>query len=474
MIGVPMKRKKSRAAKLIVAAIYPLVKLKRKAAAALKTAFLSISGKPRRGKPVSAGGVKPAAGSAVAGAAAKQVQRRYNPKPPFWKKKRLIIIAGASAALATAILAVSIPGAGADTYAAYGTPTASASVDTQSAGGSDAVPVIDDPAFSTDNPYSGGNIPNIQSTAQIETTPTDSTDPVYGTHDPRVMQMQLRLMELDYMDADEPSDYYGWGTKYSLQLFQRKNGLQVDGLAGQQTLSKLFSSDAMPYTVKLGDSGYDVQEIQQRLRELNYLKSKPTKKFGTETEAAVKSFQKANGLKPDGDVGAKTKEALFSDEAKPAPTPTPKKTPKPSSSATKKPSPAPTKTPDKTPGDPDKSSAQALIDFAKTKMGCKYVRGGKGPDTFDCSGFVYYCLNHSGYKIKYMTSRQWAKCDLPKVSSMSDMKPGDIICYSPNHVGIYIGGGQMIDASSSNGMVVQRSCDTSYWRSHFICARRVF
>ena len=467
-----MRKKKSRAAKLIVAAIYPLVKLERKAADALKTAFLSISGKPRRGKHVCAGGgVKPAAGCAVAGTAAKQVQRRHSPKTPFWKKKRVMIAAGAAAALAAAILALSIPGAGADTYAAYGTPAASASVAEQSAGGADAV--VHDPAF-PDNYHFEGDAANIRSTAPIETTPPDSTDPVYGTHDPRIMQIQLRLMELDYMDADEPSDYYGWGTKYSLQLFQRKNGLQIDGLAGQQTLSKLFSSEAMPYSVRLGDSGYDVQEIQQRLRELNYLKSKPTKKFGTETEAAVKSFQKANGLKPDGDVGAKTKEALFSDEAKPAPTPTPKKTPKPSSSATKKPSPAPTKAPDKTPDDPDKSSAQALIDFAKTKLGCKYVRGGKGPDTFDCSGFVYYCLKHSGYKIRYMTSRQWAKCDLPKVSSMSDMKPGDIICYSPNHVGIYIGGGQMIDASSSNGMVVQRSCDTSYWRSHFICARRVF
>ena len=39
---------------------------------------------------------------------------------------------------------------------------------------------------------------------------------------------------------------------------------------------------------------------------------------------------------------------------------------------------------------------------------------------------------------------------------------------------IYIGGGTMIDASSSNGKVVKRSCTTAYWTRNFVCARRVF
>ena len=112
-------------------------------------------------------------------------------------------------------------------------------------------------------------------------------------------------MELGYLDWDEPTDFYGWGTKYALQLFQRKHSLQVDGIAGETTLEKLFDDTAAQYTVKLGDRGSDVEEIQKRLQDLNYLKAGSTSYFGTDTESAVKSFQKRNGLYADGNVASK-------------------------------------------------------------------------------------------------------------------------------------------------------------------------
>ena len=62
---------------------------------------------------------------------------------------------------------------------------------------------------------------------------------------------------------------------------------------------------------------------------------------------------------------------------------------------------------------------------------------------------------------------------------MDDLKKGDLICfYDDNftkvgHIGIVINNsGEMIDASSSNGKVVRRSYETSYWRKHFYCGRR--
>ena len=60
---------------------------------------------------------------------------------------------------------------------------------------------------------------------------------------------------------------------------------------------------------------------------------------------------------------------------------------------------------------------------------------------------------------------------------MSDLQIGDLLFFSTNgkavgHTGIYIGGGEMIDASSSNGKVVQRSCFTSFWEANFVVARR--
>ena len=67
------------------------------------------------------------------------------------------------------------------------------------------------------------------------------------------------------------------------------------------------------------------------------------------------------------------------------------------------------------------------------------------------------------------------------ISSMSDLKRGDLLFFTDDdaggvvtHTGIYIGGNTMIDASSSNGKVVKRSCTTSYWTRNFVCARRVF
>ena len=48
-------------------------------------------------------------------------------------------------------------------------------------------------------------------------------------------------MELGYLDWDEPTDFYGWGTEYALQLFQRKHlAFRVDGIAGETTLGKAF------------------------------------------------------------------------------------------------------------------------------------------------------------------------------------------------------------------------------------------
>ena len=125
---------------------------------------------------------------------------------------------------------------------------------------------------------------------------------------------------------------------------------------------------------------------------------------------------------------------------------------------------------------------ERLIDVAESKLGCKYVRGAKGPNSFDCSGFVYWCLNQAGVKQSYMTSIAWRSCTkYKKITSMSDIKRGDILVFSDTsmatgHVGIYLGSGKMIDASSGAGKVRITSTvlSGSYWPSHFLMAFRIF
>jgi len=130
----------------------------------------------------------------------------------------------------------------------------------------------------------------------------------------------------------------------------------------------------------------------------------------------------------------------------------------------------------------EESSAEisAFLNIAAEQIGKPYVFGRTGPKSFDCSGLVYYCLNQAGLSVDRTTASGFSKeNDWEKISSMDDLKPGDILFFSTGgkkvgHTGIYIGDGKMIDASSSSGEVVQRSCITSYWKNHFVFARRPF
>ncbi len=415
------------------------------------------------------------AGYSTIGSVAVPVMRSRTWRKPkiWWQNKKIIIASCSFVIIAAIVLTIALPISQNEALASVNNGIAFAgntlvsqngedvSADTQEGGQQIGLLEVDTQGLGAETAAVATPEPT-----PIPTTAPDEADLVPGVHDPRIIDVQERLMELDFMDPDEPTDFYGNGTKFALQLFQRKNNLQVDGLLGEQTITALFSEEALPYTVKLGDRGNDVVAMQERLQSLNYLKAGHTGYFGTDTEAAVKSFQTRNGLSADGNVGEYTREILYSEDARPA------KTTSSSASSSGGGSGGGSVI---AVGNPDEASVDKLIEIAKSKLGCNYTRAGKGPNEFDCSGFVYYCLNTAGYGIKYMTSKGWANCSLPKVTSMSDMVRGDIICFK-GHVGIYMGDGQMIDAGSSDDQV--RICSnimsSKYWTRNFICARRVF
>ena len=120
----------------------------------------------------------------------------------------------------------------------------------------------------------------------------------------------------------------------------------------------------------------------------------------------------------------------------PAPTPAPAPTPQPST-----PAPAPT------PSAPSQSvDGGSVVSRAYSKLGCAYSWGGIGPDSFDCSGFVSYCLTGRYCRLGTTgTFMGWTR--------VSDPQPGDVVVNS-YHTGIYIGGGQMIHASDYNTGVI--------------------
>ncbi len=282
-----------------------------------------------------------------------------------------------------------------------------------------------------------------------------------------VQALQVRLMELGYLAIEEPTDYFGSSTEYALELFQRQHELDQDGVAGSSTLTLLYSDDAKPYVMKEGAEGRDVKMLQEQLVDLGYLSNNDVDRiYGPTTIAAVTAFQKRNSLTADGKAGEKTLDRLYSDDARV------------SSALEKKLKEQATTQKDDTTTEKKETKIDKFIKAAKAKIGCEYVLGDRGPNTFDCSGFVYWCLRQAGVSCNRLNAAGFSKKSSWKnISSYGDVQKGDILFFrsdessTVSHCGIYIGSGMMIDASSANGQVIKRSV-SAYWKRNFVNARR--
>ncbi len=116
---------------------------------------------------------------------------------------------------------------------------------------------------------------------------------------------------------------------------------------------------------------------------------------------------------------------------------------------------------------------QAMLAVAEQYLGYPYVWGGTNPTTsFDCSGYVSWVINHSGWN--YGRLGVMGLEDICTPVSAADAKPGDLVFFigtydapypnRPTHVGIYVGGGRMIHCGDP---ISYTSINTPYWQSHF-------
>lgn len=119
------------------------------------------------------------------------------------------------------------------------------------------------------------------------------------------------------------------------------------------------------------------------------------------------------------------------------------------------------------------STGNAIVATAKKYLGYKYVYGGTSPSTgFDCSGFTSYVYRQHGISLNRTAAGQYSN---GTYVSRSNLQPGDLVMFgSPiNHVAIYIGGGQIIHASTPSTGVRIDSLNSGYYSRNYTGARRI-
>ncbi len=288
-----------------------------------------------------------------------------------------------------------------------------------------------------------------------------------------VKQMQERLKELGFFSGTCTGNYASV-TYSAVMAFQKANSLKADGIAGKQTLTKLYSKDVendnedkgngddellfeIPAkALKKGMENNDVKIMQQRLKDLKYFEGTCTGYFGTQTLEAVKNFQKKNKLTVDGIAGVKTLSIMYSSSAIDG---------------------------GLTEDEKLMLRIDAMIEHAKGYLGAKYVRGANGPNSFDCSGLTTTVFKEAmGYTMTRTAYTQGYNNFGRVIKSMKDLKKGDLVFFDTNandsdlcdHVGIYIGDNQFIHASSSEKQVIISDITKRWWAEIFSWGKRVF
>jgi cell wall-associated NlpC family hydrolase len=179
-----------------------------------------------------------------------------------------------------------------------------------------------------------------------------------------------------------------------------------------------------------GTTSTEVSNLQKDLARLGYFHVSPTGYFGNLTLQSVLAFQKDNNLVADGIVGHNTARELM---------------------------------------------IEKVIKTASSYIGVPYVWGGTSPSGFDCSGFTHYSMLANGVVIPRTAALQYG-VGIPVAKNK--LQRGDLVFFSTytsgaSHVGIYLGNGQFIQASSGAGKVLISQLSNVYYSQHYYGAKRV-
>ena len=258
----------------------------------------------------------------------------------------------------------------------------------------------------------------------------------YGDTGNEIVAIQKKLIAAGYK-ARETGEYDA-NTKWAVRLYQKDQGLPVDGILGDTTYKKLMGKP-MPSATKTVSK---VKEISKKDAELM---AKIQAKKESSTKAITTSVKQQKKPTTQGKPATvQVKHKVTNHTAKPLRTV------------------------------PVSGNVKEILTYANTFTGVPYKFGGTTPAGFDCSGYIRHVFQKVGVQLPRQADEQYT---VGKKVEKQNLQPGDLVffeTYEPgvSHSGIYIGDGQFISATSSSGVAVA-DIDDSYWGPRYVGAKRV-
>lgn len=258
----------------------------------------------------------------------------------------------------------------------------------------------------------------------------------YGDTGSEIVAIQKKLIAAGYK-ARETGEYDA-NTKWAVRLYQKDQGLPVDGILGDTTYKKLMGKP-MPSATKTVSK---VKEISKKDAEL--MAKIQAKKEGSSKAITTSVKQQKKPTTQSKPATVQVKHKVTNHTAKPLRTV------------------------------PVSGNVKEILTYANTFTGVPYKFGGTTPAGFDCSGYIRHVFQKVGVQLPRQADEQYT---VGKKVEKQNLQPGDLVffeTYEPgvSHSGIYIGDGQFISATSSSGVAVA-DIDDSYWGPRYVGAKRV-
>lgn len=258
----------------------------------------------------------------------------------------------------------------------------------------------------------------------------------YGDTGSEIVAIQKKLIAAGYK-ARETGEYDA-NTKWAVRLYQKDQGLPVDGILGDTTYKKLMGKP-MPSATKTVSK---VKEISKKDAEL--MAKIQAKKEGSSKAITTSVKQQKKTTTQGKPATVQVKHKVTNHTAKPLRTV------------------------------PVSGNVKEILAYANTFTGVPYKFGGTTPAGFDCSGYIRHVFQKVGVQLPRQADEQYT---VGKKVEKQNLQPGDLVffeTYEPgvSHSGIYIGDGQFISATSSSGVAVA-DIDDSYWGPRYVGAKRV-